>query len=161
MMGARAGSTIFRVAGLAPQRAEEAAGIAPAVFFVAGYLMVWIGFGGAATFLQWVLDSRHLLSETMAIGSARVAGCLVIAVGLYQMTPLKQTFLRHCRASDGCVAEDQRRTALTMVRQGMRYGASCVGCCGVLMCLLLVGGFMNALWLAGISLWVLAAQPLP
>lgn len=161
MMLPSAASTILKVAGLAPQRAEEAAGIAPALFFVAGYLMVWIGFGGAATFLQWVLDSRHLLSETMAIGSARVAGCLVIAVGLYQMTPLKQTFLRHCGASDGCIAGDQRWTAPAMVRQGMRYGASCVGCCGVLMCLLLVGGLMNALWLAGISLWVLAEKTLP
>jgi predicted metal-binding membrane protein len=161
MMLPSAASTILTVAGTAPRRGEAAAGIAPALSFVAGYLMVWTGFSVAATSLQWALDSRHLLSETMAIGSARAAGLLVIAVGLYQMTPLKQTFLRHCRASDGCVAEDQRRTVPAMVRQGMRYGASCVGCCGVLMCLLFVGGMMNALWLAGISLWVLAEKTLP
>src|SRR5258708_32588586 len=101
MMGARAGSTIFRVAGCARGRAEEAAGIAPAVFFVAGYLMVWIGFGGAAAFLQWVLDSRHLLSETMAIGSARVAGTWVIDVGLYQKTPLNHAALVHVSSADG------------------------------------------------------------
>jgi predicted metal-binding membrane protein len=60
--------------------------------------MVWIGFSFAATLLQWALDSAHLLSETMAIRSRVVAGVLVILVGLYQLTPLKQTFLRRCTA---------------------------------------------------------------
>jgi predicted metal-binding membrane protein len=126
MMLPSAAPTLLRVAGLAPRRAEGSAGVATALFFAAGYLIVWLGFSVAATFLQRALDSRHLLSETMAIGNARLAGLLVIAAGLYQMAPLKQTFLRHCRASDGCIAEDQRRTALAMMQQGIPYGVSCV-----------------------------------
>jgi predicted metal-binding membrane protein len=161
MMLPSAAPALLKLASLTPRRAEGPAGVAPPLFFAAGYLIVWLGFSVAATLLQWALDSRHLLSETMAIGNPRIATWLVIAVGLYQMTPLKQTFLGHCRASDGCIVEDQQRTALAMMRQGLRYGVSCVGCCAVLMCLLFVGGLMNILWLAAISLWVLAEKTLP
>lgn len=161
MMLPSAAPAILKVAGRAPRRCGEAAAISPALFFATGYLIVWTGFSVAATLTQWSLDAGHLLSEAMAIGSARIAALLVIAVGLYQITPLKQTFLRHCRASDACLSEIQEQTARAMVRQGMRYGASCVGCCSILMCLLFVGGLMNILWPAVISLWVLAEKTLP
>src|ERR1043166_7884683 len=38
---------------------------------------------------------------------------------------------------------------------GVRHGAYCVGCCWVLMALLFVGGVMNVLWIALLSLLVL------
>jgi predicted metal-binding membrane protein len=64
--------------------------------------MVWIAFSIAATLLQWVLDSADLLSDAMAGRSAVAAELLVIAVGLYQLTPLKQACLRRCRScADG------------------------------------------------------------
>src|SRR6202140_1682024 len=62
---------LFKGAGLARRRAEGPAGAAPPLFFAAGYLIVWLGFSGAATFLQWALDSRKHLAETMVIGEAR------------------------------------------------------------------------------------------
>ncbi|MGA8657767.1 MAG: DUF2182 domain-containing protein [Chthoniobacterales bacterium] len=119
----------------AHKRPEGVGGISTALFFAAGYLMVWTGFSFAATLLQWALDSAHLLSETMAIRSRVVAGALVILVGLYQLTPLKQTFLRRCRSSVRCLAEDQYQSAWAIVRQGMQHDVSCLGCCSGLMCL--------------------------
>src|ERR1700730_12269609 len=42
---------LLKVAGLAQRRAERPAGFAPALFFAAGYLIVWLGFSVVATFL--------------------------------------------------------------------------------------------------------------
>jgi predicted metal-binding membrane protein len=37
---------------------------------------------------------------------------------------------------------------------GLAHGAYCVGCCAVLMLLLFVGGVMNLLWIAGLTVFV-------
>jgi predicted metal-binding membrane protein len=47
------------------------------------------------------------------------------------------------------------------MRQGIRYGVSCLGCCWALMCLLFVVGVMNMVWIAVIAVWVLAEKTLP
>ena len=44
---------------------------------------------------------------------------------------------------------------------GVAHGAYCVGCCAALMLLLFVGGVMNLVWIAGLSLLVLAEKFLP
>jgi predicted metal-binding membrane protein len=72
--------------------------MASALFLTAGYLAVWIAFSIAATRLQWALDRADLLTGQIAIRSAVAAGWLVIAVGLHQLTALKQACLRHCRS---------------------------------------------------------------
>src|ERR1700731_1271560 len=52
MMMPSAAPALLKVAGLAQRRAEGPAGAAPPLFFAAGYLIVWLGFSVAATFLQ-------------------------------------------------------------------------------------------------------------
>ena len=44
---------------------------------------------------------------------------------------------------------------------GVAHGAYCVGCCLALMLLLFVGGVMNLIWIAGLTLFVLAEKFLP
>jgi predicted metal-binding membrane protein len=44
---------------------------------------------------------------------------------------------------------------------GLTHGAYCVGCCLALMLLLFVGGVMNLIWIAGLTLVVLAEKFLP
>ena len=41
---------------------------------------------------------------------------------------------------------------------GIEHGAFCLGCCWVLMALLLVGGIMNLYWIAGLMLFVLTEK---
>jgi predicted metal-binding membrane protein len=82
----------------APQPGSKAWGT---LCFTGGYPAVWIGFTGAAAAAQSALDSRQLLSDTMALRSAAA------------------------------------------------------------MCLLFVGGIMNVLWMAVITLWMLAERTLP
>jgi predicted metal-binding membrane protein len=47
------------------------------------------------------------------------------------------------------------------LRLGFRYGLYCLGCCGLLMGLLFVGGVMNLLWIAALSVFVLAEKVIP
>jgi predicted metal-binding membrane protein len=44
---------------------------------------------------------------------------------------------------------------------GVRHGAYCVGCCWLLMALLFVGGVMNLVWIAVLTLIVLVEKLLP
>lgn len=44
---------------------------------------------------------------------------------------------------------------------GMRHGAFCVGCCGLPMALLFVGGIMNLIWIAAPTLFVLVEKLMP
>jgi predicted metal-binding membrane protein len=44
---------------------------------------------------------------------------------------------------------------------GARHGAYCVGCCWMLMALLFVGGVMNLIWIAVLTLIVLVEKLLP
>ena len=161
MMLPAATPAILQVVGAAGGRGSKADRVAAALFFTAGYLLVWIAFSVAATLLQWALDSADLLSDTMASRSAVAAGLLLVAVGLYQVSPLKHSCLQRCRSCAGRPPPDMPARAGAMLGQGLRYGVSCLGCCGVLMGLLLVGGVMNLLWIAAIAIGVLAERVMP
>lgn len=90
MMLPSAAPVILRLAGNAEKQPTRASGISTATFFIGGYLVVWIGFSAAATMAQWAFDSAHLLSDSMAIRSEVAAGLIVVAAGLYQLSPVKQ-----------------------------------------------------------------------
>jgi predicted metal-binding membrane protein len=129
MMLPSAAPAILRKIRLSQDRPKGIGSFPTALFFTAGYVTVWTAFSVSATFLQWALDRSHLLSEKMAIRSPVMAGSFVIAAGLYQLTPLKRSCLRQCHLSASCLAENQEHP----VRQRMRYGTSCLGCCSALM----------------------------
>ena len=44
---------------------------------------------------------------------------------------------------------------------GLQHGAYCLGCCWLLMLLLFVGGVMNLVWIAGLTLFVLVEKLAP
>jgi predicted metal-binding membrane protein len=158
MMLPGAAPAILRAAGRGREPDDKTRGTA-APLFTTGYFLVWSGFSVAATLLQWGLDSAGLLSEDMASLNEVAAGLLAVAVGLYQLTPLKQACLARCRA---CADDpsDAPQGAGAM-RRGLRYGVSCLGCCSVLMGLLFIGGVMNVLWMAAIAIMALAEKMLP
>jgi predicted metal-binding membrane protein len=161
MMLPSAAPAILGVIGRPNERPEGMGGIRAALHFIAGYLMIWIGFSVVATFLQWTLSASGLLSETMAIRDGVIAALLVLAVGLFQLTPLKRTCLRRCRSPVLCGSEDQPQSVGAIWRLGLRNGVSCLGCCSALMCLLFVGGLMNPFWIVAIALWVFVEKILP
>jgi predicted metal-binding membrane protein len=83
-----------------------------------------------------------------------MSGALLIAAGLYQLTPLKAACLNQCRAPISFIVMHWRPGAFGAWRMGLEHGLYCVGCCAVLMLLLFVGGIMNLVWIAGLTLFV-------
>jgi predicted metal-binding membrane protein len=132
-----------------------------AMLFASGYLLVWCGFSLAATLLQWSLDQAALLSETMALTNALLASAVLMAAGVYQWTPLKDTCLRHCRSPTAFLVRHWHQGTLGAVRIGIRHGLFCLGCCWMLMALSFVGGLMNLAWVGAIALFVLVEKTMP
>ena len=129
--------------------------------FGAGYLLAWGGFSVAATTLQWKLEQMALLSPMMMTGSAFLGGALLIGAGIYQLTPLKQACLRHCRSPFDFITHHWRRGTFGAFRMGLEHGLFCLGCCWVLMVLLFYGGVMNLWWIAGLALYILIEKIIP
>jgi predicted metal-binding membrane protein len=132
-----------------------------AALLTAGYLAVWGGFSLAATLVQWGLELGRLASPaTMAVAPA-LAGSILLAAGLYQLTPLKQACLRRCRSPVAFLVAHWRPGPAGAFGMGLAHGAFCLGCCWFLMALLFVGGVMNPFWIGGIALYVLAEKLVP
>ncbi len=136
--------------------------IAPTGAFAAAYLLVWLGFSVAATGLHWALERAGLVSAMMMGSQSRwLSAAVLIAAGAYQLSPLKRMCLSHCRAPASFLARHWRPHASGALRIGALHGAYCVGCCWMLMALLFVGGVMNLIWIAALTLLVLAEKLFP
>ena len=140
----------------------QGAPIAPTVIFAGVYLAVWAVFSAVAAVAQWELVRAGLVSDlTLAIGDKRIAGALLVAAGLYQITPLKRVCLRYCRSPFEFLMRLWRPGLAGAARLGFAHGLFCMGCCAVLMTLLFVFGVMNLLWVAALAAFVLAEKALP
>ena len=129
--------------------------------FVGGYIVTWTLFSVVATFAQAYLEHLALLSPMMVSKSPQLGGLMLVAAGVYQVTPLKDACLTHCRTPFAFVAAHWRPGVGGAFQMGLRHGLFCVGCCWVLMVLLFVGGVMNLLWIAVIAGFVLLEKIAP
>jgi len=132
-------------------------GAPPTMAFLAGYLGCWIGFAMFAAVLQLAIASPM----SMALESRAASGMVLIAAGLYQLSPFKDACLSRCRSPAQFISRHYRPGAWGAFRLGLLHGAYCVGCCWLLMALLFVGGVMNLAWIAGLTLLVAAEKLLP
>src|SRR5262245_19005140 len=163
MMTPSATPMILIYARVGRQAARRGTSLPASAYFAAGYLVTWIGFALAATLAQWAMERCHLLTPLMEAASGIFSGAVLIAAGLYQWTSLKDICLRQCQAPwlfiqrhGGFRSDIAGAHAL-----GIRHGGYCIGCCWVLMALLFVGGVMNVLWIAAITILVLAEKLIP
>jgi len=143
-----------RVARQAERQGHTAKAPAAIAAFASAYLALWILFSLLATAAQWGLEHLGALSAMMSSRVALLSGGLLIAAGLYQLTPLKAACLSHCRGPAQFLAVHWRPGVRGAWRMGLAHGLYCIGCCAVLMLLLFVGGVMNLLWIAGLTLFV-------
>jgi predicted metal-binding membrane protein len=141
----------------------QGAPLIAAGWFAGAYLIVWVAFSLLATLAQWALERGGLLDAEMASTSNILGGLAFVAAGTYQWTRLKQACLVQCQRPFAFLLRHGgfRRDARGSVVLGLRHGAYCVGCCWVLMSLLLVGGVMNPLWIALIALLILLEKVAP
>lgn len=132
-------------------------------WFTSGYLLVWAAFALLATLSQWALERGALLSPMMQSQSRVLGGVVLVAVGAFQWTPLKDSCLSQCRAPLSFIQSHGgfKSDGYGSLRLGVLHGAYCVGCCWALMALLFVGGVMNLLWIAAIAILVLAEKIAP
>ncbi len=90
-----------------------------------------------------------------------IGGVILIVAGIYQLTPLKQVCLRHCRSPLAFFMAEWREGKIGALAIGLKHGLFCVGCCWMLMALLFAAGVMNLLWVAAIAIFVLLEKILP
>jgi predicted metal-binding membrane protein len=144
-------------------RKEKATGrpFIPTGIFAAGYMAAWGAFSALATGLQWALERLGLLSPMMATTSHWLGGAILLAAGMWQLTPIKGVCLRHCRSPMGFLVQSWRPGRAGAFRMGLVHGSFCLGCCWFLMGLLFFGGIMNLFWIIGLAAFVLLEKTVP
>lgn len=129
--------------------------------FASGYLAGWAVFSIAAALLQWWMHRSGWLHGMMLVAGAPLGGGLLIAAGLYQLTPFKEACLSHCRSPLGYFLEHWRAGLGGSFAMGLAHGLFCIGCCWVLMVLMFVGGAMSVLTMMVLAVFILAERLLP
>jgi predicted metal-binding membrane protein len=142
------------------QKARERPYVATGIF-AAGYLAAWGLFSALATGLQWGLEQLDLLGPMMTTTSWWLGGAILLAAGVWQLTPVKTVCLRHCRSPLSFLAHQWRPGRLGAFRMGVEHGSYCLGCCWFLMGLLFFGGIMNLFWIAGLAVFILLEKTIP
>ena len=104
-----------------------------AALFAGSYLAFW-ALAGIAVF---VLDRPH---------GSMAAGAVVVAAGIYELTPVKRHFRLGCREDAG---------------SGLRFGLRCAGSSIGLMGMLVALGVMSLFWMAVIAVLTCAQKLLP
>ena len=161
MMLPSAAPAILTYGALTRKFAQKGAATAPLAVFVAGYAAVWTGFSAGAVALQMGVQSFVPLTGMMAVISTNLGAALLIAAGVYQLSPLKQACLRKCQTPLMFFARNWRKGTGGALRMGLSHGLYCLGCCWVLMGLLFYGGVMEPRWIVGLALYVAAEKTIP
>ena len=117
--------------------------------------MVWAVFSALATAAQWGLQFAAL-GGNLVFGGALLAGA-----GLFQWSPLKNACLTNCRSPFGFFLTNWREGGRGALVMGLRHGVQCVGCCWLLMALMLLTGAMNLLWMSVLTAFVLIEKVAP
>lgn len=118
--------------------------------FLAGYLVAW-SIAGIPIFYLAQLGEQCVLSAPplgIAIGIT-----LLVLSGLYQITPLKRYYLKRCNPALCRTPQQQPAcTLFSQLRDGLRHGLTCLGCCGTLMLIMVAVGLMNLPWMLLLTL---------
>lgn len=135
-------------------RRARPAGSTPALWFAACYLLVWLA-GGLAVFgADRVLRELHPGFLAWDRAGVYLAAAAIALAGLYELAPVKARCLSRCRRAGG-------EPVASAPRAGLAYGLDCIGCSGALMGVMLVLGPMSLIWMALVSVLVLAEKTAP
>jgi predicted metal-binding membrane protein len=149
---------------LTPMAAASAAGqrgvgsTATATLFAAGYLSVWAAAGLLAYALVTGVRSLDLGFLAWDEAGPYVAGGVIFAAALYELTPLKARCLRHCRERE---LLRHRSGAAGAVSMGIEQGAFCFGSSWALMAALFALGVMSIGWMVLIAVLVAVEKLAP
>jgi len=129
--------------------------------FVAGYLVSW---AAAGLFLYAVAQGAESLSPDLFAwdrAGPYLAGGVIAAAAVYQLTPLKDACLTKCRNPLSFVMGNWRPGRSGALRMGVEHGAWCAGCCIALMAVLFALGVMSLVWMAFVAVLIAIEKLLP
>jgi predicted metal-binding membrane protein len=142
------------------QRAAARGTVAPVAAFVAGYLIVWSSVGVPAYFAWRALRQPLADADPWA---GRLAGAVAITSAVYQVTPLKTVCLRQCRSPMSFFLRHgnnlSRPTGAALA--GTRHGLYCLGCCWLLMAILISFGTMQIAVMVAVAVLILLEKDAP
>jgi predicted metal-binding membrane protein len=127
---------------------------------VLGYFAVWVVFALLIALVQVALMRAGVLNIMGAATSTAVAGLLLIVVGAFQFTRLKEMCHGVCHAPAVYFLRHWRLGFGGGLRMGLGLGVFCVGCCWGFMVLGFVGGVMSLLWM-GLATLFMVLEKLP
>jgi predicted metal-binding membrane protein len=133
----------------------------PTGVFVSAYFAAWACYGLLAYGVFRLIDALDMGALAWDRAGPYVAGGAIVAAGLYQLTPLKDVCLRHCRSPIHFLAHGWRDGARGAFRMGFTHGLYCIGCCWGLMLVLFSLGVMSLVWMAAIAGVIFAEKILP
>jgi predicted metal-binding membrane protein len=160
MMAAMMFPSVWPTVALYARMTRDRLPLAPLVF-TSGYLLTWAGAGVVAYAISEAVGGA--LGDTLAWnrGGRWLAGAVLIAAAVYELTPLKNVCLRHCRSPLGYLLGHWRGGLSGALDMGARHGAWCVGCCWGLMASLFALGVMSIAWMAFVAALIAAEKTLP
>ncbi len=132
-----------------------------AALFVAGYLVVWAALGVPAHALLIAVAGVRDAVPAVAPLLPALGGVLLVACGVYQLTPLKDACLRHCRVPHLFLGHHWRDGLAGALLLGAHHGLYCAGCCASLMVVLMVVGLMNMTWMVALTLVIYLEKIVP
>ena len=133
----------------------------PAGVFVAAYLLVWVVFGAGAFAVASAVEALADRSMWLMDNAGRIGGVVLIAAGVYQLSPLKRICVSKCRSPMAWLMNSWRDGKAGALRMGVEHGTYCLGCCWLLFVILFPLGMMNIAAMALITALIFAEKSLP
>jgi predicted metal-binding membrane protein len=129
--------------------------------FVCGYLLTWTAAGMIGYAI--IEAGQALTLDFLAWDRAGpyVAGGVIAAAAIYQLTPLKDACLRRCRSPMMFLLTAWRPGRVGALRMGLEHGGWCVGCCWGLMAALFALGVMSIGWMVFVAALIATEKLLP
>lgn len=129
--------------------------------FAGAYILLWAATGLIAYGLAVGGDALAEDSAWIMDNAGRFGGALLIAAGVYQLTPLKEICASKCRTPMSFLMNSWRDGLGGSFRMGIEHGGYCLGCCWLLFLILFPLGMMNVAVLALITLLIFAEKVFP
>ena len=127
---------------------------------LAGYLAVWLLVAAALAAVQFALMRGGHLDGLGAATTRWFSVALLIVVGLFQLTRIKEVCHGKCHTPTLWFLGHWQPGFAGGLRMGTGLGAWCAACCWGYMALAFTGGAMSLLWMAGATaLMVLEKLP--
>jgi predicted metal-binding membrane protein len=130
---------------------------------IAGYLLVWTGFGIAAHLLDTGLHTLARQSTWLVLHGWTIGAAIFALAGLFQFSRLKYNCLARCRTPLSFILKHWHgprplRNALAL---GLDHGLYCVGCCWAIMLLMFVVGSGSLGWMLALAAVMAGEKNLP